>query len=73
MQPDVIGLVDNFNDALVVALVGHKVEPIGVDQQNAHVVLLLTQKVEIALLDILQIGIADFLLIAAPTLTDVAL
>ena len=73
MQPDVVWLVDGLNDALVVALVGHKVKMVGVDQQDAHVVLLLTQKIEITLLDVLKIGVTDLLLVTAATLANVGL
>ena len=73
MQPDVIRLVDGIDDALVVLFVGHKVEAIGVEQQDTHVALLMVQKIEIALLDALQIRVADFLLIAAPALANVGL
>ena len=73
MQPNLVRLVNDINDALVVAFIGHKIEPVGVYQQNAHIVLLLTQEIKITLLDILQIGVANFLFIAAPTLANVAL
>ena len=73
MQPDVVRLVDGFDDVLIVLLVGHKIQTIGVDKQDAHVVLLLTKEVEITLLDVVQIGIGDFLLVAATTLADVGL
>ena len=73
MQSDLIWSIYDVNDALIVVLIGHKIKAIGVNQQNAHAILLLTQKVEIALLDVLQIRVADFLLIAAPTLANVAL
>ena len=73
MQSDVIRLVTHFDDAAIVILVGHEVKTVGVDKQDAHIVLLLTQKVKIALLDVVEIGIADFLLVATPTLADVGL
>ena len=73
MQPDVVWLVDGINDALVVFFVRHKVEAIGVNQQDAHVVLLLMQEIEITLLDVFQICVTDLLLITAPTLADVGL
>ena len=73
MQANVIRPVDDIDDALIIAFVGHKVKLVGIDQYDAHVILLLTQEVEITLLDVLQIGIADFLLIATPTLANVAL
>ena len=73
MQSDVVRLVNHFDDTAIVILVGHKVKTVGVDKQDAHIVLLLTQKVEIALLDVVEIGITDFLLVATPTLADVGL
>ena len=73
MQPNFIRLVDGIDDALVVTFVGHEIKTVGVDQQDAHVPLLLTEKIKLTLLNIVKIGIADFLLVAAPTLADVGL
>ena len=73
MQTDFIGLVDNIDDTLIVALISHEVEPIGVNQQDAHVILLLTKEVEITLLDVFQISVTYLLLVATPALANVAL
>ena len=73
MQTNVIRLVYSIDDTLIVFFVGHKIKTVGVEQQDPHVALLLMQKIEVSLLDVFQISIADLLLITAPTLTDVGL
>ena len=71
MQPNVIRLVYSIDDSLIVFFVGHKIKTVGVEQQDSHVALLLMQKIEVSLLDVFQISIANLLLIAAPTLTNI--
>lgn len=64
MYSDVVRLVDGFYDALVVFPVGHKINVVGVEYENAHIVLLLDE-VKITLLQMLKIRIVDFLLVVA--------
>ena len=73
VYPDVIRTVDGIDDFAVVGFVGHKVETVGVEAKDAHIVLLLAEEVEITLLDVSQVRITDFLLVAASTLADVVL
>ena len=73
MQPNVIRTVDDIDDAPVVAFVCNEIETARVEQQNSHIALLLVEEIQITLLDVSQITITDFLLVAASTLVDVAL
>ena len=45
MHPNVVGLVNGFNDLAIVPFVGHEIQPVGVQHQNAHLVLLLLDEV----------------------------
>ena len=51
MHPDIIGLVYGIDDALIVLFIGHEIKAVGVNQQDAHISLLLTKKIEITLLN----------------------
>ena len=73
MQPNLIGAVDDINDSPVVVFIGNEIKTARVEQQDSHIALLLVEEIQIALLDVGQITIADFLLVAASTLVDVAL
>ena len=73
MHPNVVGLVNGFDDLAIVLFVGHEIQTVGVQHQNAHLVLLLLDEIEIALLDTLQILVGDLLLVSPATLPDVAL
>lgn len=67
-----IRLVYRVDDKLVVFLVLDKIKLVGVENQNPHVIGL-TEIVEIARLYVVEIGVLDFLLVAASAFFDVAL
>ena len=66
-------LVDGFNDTVIVFLATNKIHIVDIEKKDAHLFLLLTQKLHIALLYLVKIVVSDVLLIAPAPLTDVLL
>ena len=52
MYANVVWLVDGIDDFAIVGVVGHKVEAVSVEKEDAHVALLFADEVEITLLDV---------------------
>ena len=65
--------VDGFNDTVIVVLAANKIHIVDIEQKDAHLFLLLTKKLHIALLNLVEILIGYVLLIAPATLPDVLL
>ena len=68
----IVRLVDGIQNFIVIALVGHKIQIVGVKDENAHIGLLL-DKVEVTLLQMFQVGVVNRLLVIASALVNIAL
>ena len=72
MDSYVVRMVDSLHHPLVVLSVSDKINIVGVQNQNAHIVLLLYE-IKITLLQMLEIRVVDFLLVISSTLADIML
>ena len=72
MYPNRIFLHDDFNQRFVILVIGYKIKPVGVDQQNPKS-LLLSDIVQITFLNPLEVFVLYFLFISSSSVVDVFL
>ena len=73
MNANVVWPIDSIQDHLIMLFVSNEIKLIGIQNQDAHVALLLPQEFKITLLNVVQIIIADSLFVATSTFANVFL